>query len=395
MSPAIQVYRKEMREMMRDKRVRSAAFVGPIFMIFMFMALFGIISDSVGKATKPTIHYVKTSAANLALLNAAKIPIVEVATQAEGQKLLEKGTAKVVLSFDEDFSTNLASQKPTKVSALYDASSPKSGIALRTVQVLFTAANKESVKSLLVSNKLDPALSEPIQFEATEVKVGEQGKSNDILIGMLPYLIVIWAFYGGFGIATELVAGEKEKNTLETLLISPVKRSQIALGKFLALGTICLMSSLSSVLGLILVYVLNLPFTRSVFENGLGIGPLGFLTIFVVLVPTVALFAGMLLAVSAYSKNSREAQTYLTLLSFLVLLPSVFSQIIGFTDFGQSMAVNFIPVLNTANNIRNAMLGKFDLGAIGITVAISLVIAAITLNAAIRMFEREEVLTKV
>ena len=103
----------------------------------------------------------------------------------------------------------------------------------------------------------------------------------------------------------------------------------------------------------------------------------------------------MLIAVSTYARNSREAQTYLALINIVVLLPAVFSQVIGLTDFGTKLWINAVPILNTANNIRNALLGRTEFLPIAITVAVSTILAVIALWIAVALFNREEVLTRV
>jgi sodium transport system permease protein len=237
--------------------------------------------------------------------------------------------------------------------------------------------------------------AENIKISKHELVVGEKKGASDLLVGLLPYMIVIWAFYGGMGIAGDLVAGEKEKNTLETLLITPVRRTEIVLGKFIALSAVCLMSSLSSLLGLILLAVIKLPGSGEMFKDGLGVTPLSILLIVVLILPLVALFASLLLGISSYAKNSREAQTYLAQLSFVVVMPAVFSQFIGFTDLGTKLWINAVPVLSTANNIRLALLGKPDMAGIAVSVLVSLVLAAFALRWTVKMFNREQVLVRI
>jgi sodium transport system permease protein len=196
-------------------------------------------------------------------------------------------------------------------------------------------------------------------------------------------------------IASDLVAGEKEKNTLETLLISPARRTLIVLGKFLALATICLLSAMSSLIGLALVAKLHLPGTEEIMKNGLGVSPMAFLITLIVLLPLVSLFASILIAISSCARNPREAQTYLSLCSFVVIMPAMFSQFLGLTDASKELWINAIPILNTANSIRTALLGKADAVAVAITVAVSLALALVALRITVHLFNREEVLVRV
>jgi sodium transport system permease protein len=156
-----------------------------------------------------------------------------------------------------------------------------------------------------------------------------------------------------------------------------------------------LVSALSSLLGLALISILKLPGSSFMLQGGLGISPTAAVITIVVLLPTVAMFASLLLSFSTYAKNSREAQSYISLASFVVVIPAAFSQLIGLTDAASQGWVNFVPVLNTANNIRNALMGKPDWAGVAVTVLVSSIIALALLSLVVRLFNREEVLTRV
>ena len=195
--------------------------------------------------------------------------------------------------------------------------------------------------------------------------------------------------------AADLVSGEKDKNTLETLLITPVRRNDIVIGKFFSLSAVCFLSSFSCLVGMVIASTLKTPGSKEMFQGGFGVTPAAAGTIVLLLIPLVAFFASILIAISTYAKNPREAQTYLAIVNFIVIMPAIFSQIIGLTDLGNKVWINFVPVLNTANNIRAALLGKTDWTGVGITVVFSAVLAAIAIKVAVWLFNREEVLVRV
>lgn len=389
MNPILQVFLKEVREMFRDKRVRSAAFFGPIIMIVMLTTIFGVVLGNIDKKENQRVHVVKSVAPEIDLLRKQGIKIIEVGTLAEGEKLVKSGEARVLLDFQP------GKEGQTQVDAYIDPKNQTGKIALSIVQAIFAEVNAKNVAQLLIEKHVPMAALEKIKVNAKELQVGEKGGSSAFLVGMLPYLFVIWAFYGAMGIASDLVAGEKERNTLETLLISPVRRTQIVIGKFLALSLVSILSSLSSLVGLIGVAVLKLPGSAMMFKDGFGVTPTAAAIIMAVMLPLVALFASVLIAVSSYARNSREAQTYLTQVSFVVIMPAIFSQFIGFMDAGSAFWVNYIPILNSANNIRLALLGKPDLAGVATTVLISVVLASIALRLTVRLFNREEVLVRI
>ncbi len=392
MSPIAQVFGRELREMLRDKRVRTSAFIIPPLLIVGILFLLGTVISSIGKPKGQRIHVVRSQSPVLELLRKNEFTIVEVPTLAEGKRLVKDGKARLLLDFPER-----AVDRPhqLRVDAYRDPKQQTGEMAFRIVSSLVAQQNKETLKAVLDSRGIPQIAQEAIKITETPIQVGDKTRSSDIIVSLLPYLIILWAFQGGFSIASDLVAGEKDKNTLETLLITPIKRTEIVLGKFFALATVCLFSSLSSLAGLAAMSILQVPATRVLFKDGLGVSPLAFLTILLVLLPTVALFASLLLGVSAYAKTAREAQTHMGLLFVVILMPAIFSQFIGMTDAANAQWVHFVPVLNTANTIRTALLGKADVGAVVATVVISLALALLALRWAVWLFNREQVLARV
>ncbi|MEQ1935632.1 MAG: ABC transporter permease subunit, partial [Fimbriimonadaceae bacterium] len=247
---------------------------------------------------------------------------------------------------------------------------------------------------LLVSKQLPEIAADPLLLVENEVVVGKKGSAGAFLIQMLPYLIIIWAFFGGMAIVSDLVAGEKEKLTLETLLISPVKRSQIAIGKFLALSTISFSSCMSAMLGVLIMSKLKIGATQKLMEGGLGFGLAEILAVIGTLIPLVCFLAALMIAISAYAKNMREAQSHLGLASFVVMMPMMMSQFIGYSDFAKSIWINAIPILNSASIIRAALQGKTELVPVLISIIVNGALAAIMLTLATRMFQREKILVR-
>jgi sodium transport system permease protein len=397
LSPVRHVFRKETREMLRDKRVISSAFVGPVFLIVIFLFLFGFLQQTLTKPQAQTLHVVSSPAAEALaekLETGGRLQIAFVPTASEGERLIREGQAKALLEVPENVEERLSAGETARLKVRFDPDKATAPLVLRELENWVTAASKELVNAALGSAGLQKELAEPIRLEREEIQK-EKAVAGSLIVGLLPYLIVIWAFYGGFSVVTDLAAGEKEKFTLETLLIAPVSRAQIALGKFWALFVVCLVSSLTSFVTVLIVGSTGLEFTKPLFPDGVHL-TLGSLLAFLgALLPLVALFAAVLLAISAYARNTREAQTHLTLASFVVLMPAIFSQFIGFTEFGDEWWISLIPILNTADVIRESLLGKLDGMALILTVLSSLVLAAIALAISVRMFRREEVLATI
>ena len=391
MSTTLHIFMKEALEMMRDKRVRSGAIVMPIVMMLVILFLFGFLTDTLSKKSNIKVHVIG-SGPLVDELKKADINVVTLASVKEAEEKIRKGEIKVALEMPND----LASPgKQIVIRAYFDPKDDKAKVNVSQLGAVYGEMNRIQLEKLMLEKGLPKEASEPIKFEEKPVKVGQEEGASGFIIGILPYLIVIYAFYGGMGSVADLVAGEKEKMTLETLLITPASRSEVALGKFLALAMLCLVSSLSAVAGLFIGGSLKLQMFQKLFPNGLGVTPTAFAVTLVALIPAVAFFAAIMLAASTKAKNVREAQTQLTLISLVVLMPAMFSQFIGFTDWAQALWVQAVPVLNTASAIRSALQGKYDMLGLSIGVLVNGVIALLALWWAIQLFKKEDVLVRV
>jgi sodium transport system permease protein len=358
------------------------------------VASMGFVEKSLTEPKSQKLHIVKPQNPELAkfLTESKDVNIVYVDSLAQGKKMVEGGKASAVVEFETNIvADNLPPQTIMRV--VFDKDQIKSQAIVGGLEEAARRQNDANVTEIFKDLGLAAEAKEAVKVEKMPIEK-PKGSAGSTLAGMLPYLIVIWAFYGAFSIAGDIVAGEKERQTLETLLIAPVKRRQVAIGKFLALASVSFVSSISSLVTMLLLGTRS--DSQMMFgEGGFAVSAGTFLSMLAVIIPLVAMFAGILLAISAFARNIRECQTYLTLVSFIVLMPAVFSQFIGFTDLGRSAWVNFVPILNSATVLRNALLGRLDPSALGITVGVSILLAIVSIGAAIKLFEREQVLVRI
>lgn len=388
------VFRKETREVFRDKRVRTGAFIMPIFMIFMFAQIFGVIESSVKKPQKGKFAVVGTEMDRTMkrITEDNSEDVVYVKSREDGVKLLQKGDVKLVLDAGKGLEQADENGQST-LKVVYDDSAPLSQISLGKMKASIDVMNRQSLSLKLAATGLSPAAAEPIKVEASEAEK-PKGLGGSPMAGILPYLIVLWAFSGGISIVADLVAGEKEKGTMETLLVSPVKRSEVAIGKFFALAVVCFVSSGISLVAILGLGMLKIGASKSMFPTGVSISLPSILAMLLAIVPLVLFSSGLLLSVSAAAKNMREAQTYLTIVNFAVIMPAVFSQILGFTGMQNAMWVKWTPILGNAVCLQEALLAKTNWPGLMATVLVNTVLAALCLAICIRLFNRESILAR-
>ncbi|ARU40856.1 hypothetical protein CCB80_06740 [Armatimonadetes bacterium Uphvl-Ar1] len=389
-----QVFLKELREMARDRRVLQASLIMPIFVIALFVFVMGVVQRAVTEKPEVRIAIVGESFIDLKEqfpdINTSNIDLVP--TFDQGTALVEEKAAQLVI--ETTLETDNDGITITKHRVGYIDSDPLASLALAELKSQVNARNLDNIKTVLQENKLPAGLTEAEQVQPENLGKDE-GLAGSSIVSLLPYLIVLWAFYGGMSVVADLVAGEKERGTMETLMVSPVRRAAVALGKILALMVVCFIGSLTTLAGVFIAGSIKSPLTENLFPTGLSLGLDAIFFSIVTLVTLVAFFASMMVSICAYARNIREAQTYLGLLSFIIIMPAIFSQIIGFTGLERATWVLWTPVLNTALAIKDLILGSATISQLGPVWIVNLVLASYFLWSAIKQFRKEEIVLRV
>ncbi|QYK53983.1 MAG: ABC transporter permease [Fimbriimonadaceae bacterium] len=390
-----QVFLKEIRELARDRRVLQASIVMPVFIIAIFVMIMGVIQESVVERKAVEIAVVgseKFGSVNLPGME-YEINSTPVVSWEEGLKLLREKEVQAVLDTTYINEKTLANAN-ARAKIGYSSDDALSPVAIGVIKQSIAHQNNIEVKKKLTHFKVDESFAEPIKIDEVNFSK-DKAPSGSNIISLLPYLIILWAFYGGMSIVSDLVAGEKERGTMETLLVSPVRRAAVALGKIFSLMVVCFVSSLTTLVAVFAVAKLNLPMTKTLFPSGLSVQFIDVLAALILLISLVSFFATMLVSICAYSRNIREAQTYLGLLSFVIILPAIFSQIIGFTGMERALWVQWTPILNTAVLLKSLISGEGHYAFLGPALLENFAFAAIFLRLSIQLFRREEIVLRV
>lgn len=388
------VYLKELKDYVSDKRIRTSAFVMPVVLVVTMFYMFGTIQNLVSKPSTQTIAIFNLdslqggSAKFIQALKETGIKVVNEASIGSGEEKIKKGDMKVMLQLSS------GAMGQIQIQEYFDPSNEAAQVTVGMLDDVVRTANTAAVQSIFKLKGIPSELAQPIKVSQNKVHAGAKS-ANEIVIALLPYFLVLWAYYGGMGAVGEIVAGEKEKNTLETLLTVPLTRSAIAIGKLLSMTTLCFIGSLSAVVGVVLAAILPVPQLQAVIKSGLGISPVSFVVMVAVLVPTALMFSAMMVAISTKARNTREAMTKLSVLSTVVILPALFSQFIGLTDFGRSAWVSFVPVLNSSNTIRLSLTGSMTIEGLLATILVNGIIGLVFLFVTQRLFNQESVLERI
>ncbi|MFA6042608.1 MAG: ABC transporter permease, partial [Patescibacteria group bacterium] len=277
---------------------------------------------------------------------------------------------------------------PADVRVIQKSSNITSTTAAAKALSLLQLFNREQAAKRLAAQQVDAKLLDALVPVPVDIATSQE-KSGFFLGLLLPMFIVLFALIGGMYIAIDVSAGEKERKTLEALLLTPATRLQIVAGKFAA---VAITASTTIVLSLASMYAAFKLFPPSFGEETvaiqLSLGAVGImLGIGVIL---AVMFSGLLLSVAIFAKNYKEAQNYITPFYLLAVLPvAIFAQIPGFKP---TVAFFLIPGVNAVFVIKEVLIGTFNWPHIGLTVGSLLVYALVAIFVSSRIYAKESVL---
>jgi sodium transport system permease protein len=371
------VYRKELLEILRDRRtlmaIGLAALVTPI-------VLTAISRVSTNTATQTyTIGYTGEVPTGLdILLQSTGLKLVPVLDPASAAKQkVDVGVAFL----------------PHEVDEYYDPSRQSAQIAdirLQTVLGQYAAAQAAAE---LQQRGIDPGILTPVKLVTHPLSSPVQAASNAFLSFFLPYILITMILTGGFSAALDSSAGERERKTLESLLLTPAPRSRILLGKIASITTISLVAAVAAIGSMfVALSQISIP--------GPG-GSSGHITLSPVAVPVMVWlalllsvsFSALTLAIGTLAKSFRQGQAYVTPLYFITIFPA--SIILFIPDFNPSLVYYLIPILNAVLVLRDAIVhNTIAWATLGVTTASLLALGALSWYAALRLFTREALLTR-
>ncbi len=206
--------------------------------------------------------------------------------------------------------------------------------------------------------------------------------------GILPYIFIAFGFIGCMYPAIDLFTGEKERGTIETLLTTPVSRWQILVGKMLVIVTSGMLAASCALLGLFVsIEFLDIVKNKEILDIVHGIlTPLFILSMFSLLLPLVVFFAGVMIPIAVYAKSFKEAQSIITPLNFVMVLPAM----IGFFPGIELNAITAaIPVVNIVLATKELISGTLSFGYYAISLGIMLILATLSVFVSYKQFGKE------
>lgn len=385
------VFAKEMVETLRDRRTLLVALVLPL-------VLMPVVTLGVPYLADRQRHVRETAVSRVAVVgdaNAADLlRVVEAGghvqrvTVQDPMRALIAGQLDAVLQIPQDFGTRLRSGE-TQVTVLFDESQAASVVARQRLEEIVTGFGARVAEQRLRTHGLTAQDLAPIRVEPRSV-ADRQRLGGALLAGLLPFFIAIWAVLGGQHVALDVGAGERERRTLETLLVTPPPRWVLAAGKFFAVTA-------ASTGAVIIVIGATLASLRLGAAWGLAelrrtsvvisIGPA--LWILVISTVLACFLSAAQLALSLAARSMREAQQYFTPVYLLVTVPAMAAPFLE--GWARSAWTYLAPGLGPMFAVRGLLQGSLAPVHLGLSLASAALLTCVFLALAVRSFGQEPV----
>ncbi len=386
------IFKKELFRVLTDKRLVLTVFILPGLSIFIIYTIIGTVVQT--QFTEPEDYETKIYGENvpeaivLAFDETMNYRFIEGGLTRDDleEKLLEEEIDLAVI-FAENFEERIAErdkQDLPDVTIYYNQGNQRSSSAHNRVSAVMRAYHESIIKDRLD----DPADYHPYVLD-TENIVDERSMAAQGFAMLLPMLIIIFLFVGAMSIGPDAIAGEKERGTIASLLVTPTKRRDIALGKVTSAALLSLLSALSAFIGIIL----SLPRLMVADEAMPDISIYGareFLAIFLLLVVTVIFIVGLISIISAYAKTIKEASMLITPFYLIAMIIGIMNSFGA--DVNHNPLVHLLPIYGPINMLSGILLFDYSITNFFITIAANIGYTALFVFVLNKMFDSEKMM---
>ena len=394
-SNTLTIIKKEFARFFGDRQLIFTAIIMPGLLIYLIYTLMGngmsqMMTEGVDENVTVRVENMpETLAPMFADTDSLNIKVLPSPfTQKDIDLLEDKEINTVLLRFPTNFDTLLVT---------YD---PQSGELAPNIEIYYNSANNASqrVYTMLetmfttfedqMSNRFD------INRADCEEQTFDQASSDDVLGNILskliPMLILMMLFSGVMAIAPSAIAGEKERGTIATLLVTPMRRNELALGKIVSLSAIALLSGLSSFIGIVLSLPKMIQSDAEGVELGLNYTGSDYIVLLLIILASVLIMASAVSLLSALAKDVKNAGTMITPFMLVVMLCGLMPMFQN--GASENLAVYLIPFYNSIEVMTAVFAHELQWTPVLITLAANIVYTSIAVWGLTRMFNSEKVM---
>ncbi len=382
------IARKELVDNFRDRRSIFNASMNVLLNPLLYIALFGFMSRAFSEQAERQLQLPVIGAENAPNLidfleqrNVAILP-----APADAETAILEGEHDVVLLIPDDYGERFEDGRPVSVEVFQDLTDQGGSISASRTERLLGQYSQQIGALRLLARGINPAVVSPIIVQEVDVSVEEAGIAGAIL-NLLPVIMLTAAFMGGFFMVVDMTAGERERESLEPLLINPIPRWAVVMGKYLtALGFTTFATMLAAAVYLILLSIPAVQeFTNIRFELDGG----AVVTAILIMIPVIIMAVALQMLIASYARNVKEAQTYTQILNLAGFLPALMLSVLPVKE---AAWMSFVPTIGQLFMINKITSGEaLEFADLATTTGVTLAIAFIALVISIRLYNREQI----
>jgi len=390
------VLKKEVTDLLRDRKTWMTSVFLPLLLIPLLMMFIIFMQSSEaekGRSDIPIVLQGGVPAVADVLASEKAIRIVE---PADPEQALRDGEIRAIVKVAPNYERRISEKLTAEITIGYLPSNQKSSIAYEVIGGLLEGLNKSLMASRLAEVNVTLEQITPLAVAPVDLSTDSE-KAGTILGFVVPMLLLMSCVTGALPAATDLMAGEKERGTLESLLTAPVHAMSVLTGKLITVSLMGFLSAISSVVSMLLAFSFLPQVVGAEAASKLDVN-LSFLSagnivlILIVLFFVSIMFSSLMLGVSSLAKSFKEAQAYLTPFVFAALVPVYGTMMLSPNEIPTSYF--FVPVMNAASMFKELLYGIVEPVHIAYVLGSSAVFVMIAVVVASRLFRRESLIVK-
>ncbi len=378
MNKTMVIVKKELKRFFSDRKLVLQTVIFPGLMIYIMYSFMGAFLFSVPEGEEISVQAVVENipASMETVFQSAGFEFIEPSNREEQIQLVEDGELDTYIIFPENFDEMTATQQEVaEVEIYFNSMEDNSSYAYEFTNTYLTMYEESLVNVLNINS--DP--TKEYDFISTEDITGE------LLSGLLPMLIILFIFSGCMALAPESIAGEKERGTMSTMLVTPLKRSHLALGKVISLSFMSTLAAASSITGVMLA----LP---KLFGNSVDISMSAYslidgLVLFGTVLSLLPVIVTGMLLISAYAKNIKEATTAVTPLMLVAIMGAMAPMMVT----GEPQLITaLIPIYNVSTVIGSLLTSAASVNYVVVSIVANLVYSTVLIIVLNKMLSSEK-----
>lgn len=398
------IFKKEMTRIFKDKKMIFSVFILPVLIMVGIMGLVGNLATSMVDDIESHIPivYIQDEPDSFAAFiqdNGLEYDVRLISDQQEREDAEDQilnGEADLMIEFPADFDTAIASYQAgdevPQIKTYYNPSEDYSSEAYNVISGQALETYRQTLLSQRVGN-LDQIAVFNVNSDNEDMIIQDEEKAGGKAVGMmLPYFITILLFAGAMGIGTDMIAGEKERGTMASMLMTPIKRSSIALGKVFSLMSLSGLSSIISIAAM----VAFMPLMMKGMTGGSGtsltltLNAAQIVMMAVLLLAIAFLYSAIIALISVFAKTTKEASSFVMPVYMLVLVVGLMTM---FQTGTPKTNMFFIPIYNSALVLKNILAREATMYQYGITLATTVIVSAVLIGVIVKAFNSEKIMS--